>query len=230
MLSRYGATQIRISRWQRWRSYLDDILLEKLPAPPEPSLELWLSAGRLLLATPNAIYSWEDRYTSFAGAFEAFQNTDFRPDSALVLGFGLGSIPILLDREYGLRPKVTGVEWDARVLSLVRRYLPPELLVRWQLLAADALDWVPNSVQQRFDLVCMDLFVDDQVPSGCSDPAFLAALRGRVAPQGWLFISRMRNENPVAFQGFQEAFSRAFPGATERIVAGNIIWQWQAEA
>jgi spermidine synthase len=221
-------------RWRRWRSHLADVPLERVPSPeghPElPELELWMRDGRVVLATPGAIYSYGDRYRSFREAFAHPREGlgRWRPDTLLVLGYGLGSVPELMDRRHGLRPKASAVDLDPRLPALVARYGRPEQAARTDWHAADALAWVPGAAAagRAWDLVCVDLFVDATVPSGCSAPGFLDALRRLVAPGGRLYWSRLTDEPAEERLRFEAGFGAAFPGAASIVAGGNRVWVW----
>ena len=54
------------------RSHWQDVLIESLEPPPSPPLELYLRNEKLMLASPDAIYSLEDDYLSYAEALHGF--------------------------------------------------------------------------------------------------------------------------------------------------------------
>jgi spermidine synthase len=144
-----------------------------------------------------------------------------------VLGFGLGSIALILHRLHGLLPAITGLDIDPRVLSMARRYLPESLLARTELLCEDALPWV-SRCPTRYELIAVDLFVDTEVPDGCADPAFLRALPRLLLPGGLLFFSRLEQEAPASRARFEAAAEAALPGLSRFKVGGNMLYQWQA--
>ncbi len=214
--------------WTRLQSHWKDILLQKIPPPPEPPLELFLRKGRLMLASPGAIYSMEEDYGSYVGAFRQLDQ-HFRPSRVLVLGFGLGSIPLILERLHGFKPEITGLECDSRIAALARHYLPADLLARTTLIVRDALDWVQQA-EPYFDLIAVDLYVDTEVPAGCANPGFLRHLRRLTAPGGYLFLSRLNQESDEARQTFEQAFKKEFPDARQIKVGGNTIYFWRADS
>ncbi len=219
-----------LTRWSRLRSYGQDVLVEAHPSLWQPSgtlppLELYLRKNRLMLVSPGAIYSMEEHYRSFAGAFERMPR-GFRPGRALILGFGLGSIALILHRLHGLRPVLTGVDIDPRVVSMAQRYLPEPLLKRTELICTDALPWVP-CCPNRYELIAVDMFVDTEVPRGCADHSFLTALRRLLTPKGLLFFSRMDHELTDSRKEFEQAALTALPGIDSFRVGGNMLYLWQ---
>lgn len=196
-----------------------------------PPLEVILRQGKLALATPNAFYSYSDRYRSFAEAFrvwppEAVLEQLDGNGCVLLLGFGLGSILELLAAR-GLRPKATGIDLDPRIPELWRRYGTLELQNNTTLVLADAAAWLARNtsgLQQQFDLICVDLFVDDQVPAAFSTPEFMAHLKAALATGGALYWSRLKHESEDAREDFEQSFLNSFPNAESTSTGGNRLW------
>jgi spermidine synthase len=220
--------------WKKLLSYLTDVHVLDLAAQTSsdaqgsmelPPLELLLRDGRLMLCTPDAVYSYQDRYTSFAGALAALP-PGWHPERVLVAGFGLGSIAELLERR-GSRPRITGLENDPRVVDLARRYAPGPWRQRCTLLQADALTWIAAS-RERFDLIAFDLFIGARVPVRASEPAFLQSARKLLRPGGWVLFSRLNQEPPAEHRTFDQAVRAAWPGCTSAVYGGNTVYAWRA--
>jgi SAM-dependent methyltransferase len=229
-----SAEPLALPRWKRLASYLSDIRLLRLPGSELPAgtgdaalppLELLLRDGRLMLCTPDAVYSYEDRYTSFAGAL-ADLPPPWHPRRVLVAGFGLGSIAGLLQKR-GSKPLILGLDNDERVLDLARRYAAGEWRQRCTLLGADALSWIASS-RERFDLVALDLFVGARVPERASEPQFLQRARSLLHPGGWVLFSRLNEEPQAEREAFEQAVRRAWPGCTAARYGGNTVYAWRA--
>ena len=87
-------------RLKKALSYLFEIRLETTKSSFNPYLEVSISQGRIKLNTRLATYSFEDHYTAFVKAFERLQLKKDVPYRVLVLGYGLGSIPIILKKKF----------------------------------------------------------------------------------------------------------------------------------
>ncbi len=226
------ASDDKIGFWQRKLSYWEDVLLEKHSDLHQdgiafPPLELYLRQGRLMLSTPTVVYSLEDQYSSYVEGLRRLPR-DFAPVTVLILGFGLGSIAHILQRKHKLRPEITGLELDPRVLDIARRRLSPEIMSRTQLIEADAFDWMA-SCQERFDLIAVDLFIDTRVPEQCSDEDFLLHLKRALQPSGFLIFSRLDMENKALRKRFETHASRILPGMDSFSSKGNTLYLWRAE-
>ncbi len=113
-----------------------------------------------------------------------------RPDRVLVLGVGGGGVLRTLDQRFDA-PRIPGVELDPVHLALARRYfaLSQE---NFDLVNANARDWLAGDADNCFDLVIDDLFGDhDGVPRRAieADGPWLDTLARRVGPRGALAVN-----------------------------------------
>ncbi len=171
-------------------SYLVEIPIETRNSDHSPKLKVTLKKGRYALGTNKVYYSHEDRYTSFEKAFAAIKPTQASLKRVLVLGYGLGSIPHILHKQYNIHTHFTAVEIDPVVVGMAQRYgnLPQGSQVHW--INADALSYITYSKEQ-YDLICIDVFIDDQVPAAFLRDEFLKETVKLLKPNGQLLFSHM---------------------------------------
>ncbi len=177
---------LRALRWLR--SQFAPVLLESRSSGISGHLDLLLSRGRYMLAAPNAVYSYEDLYHNFRRAFEQLQPEKWDLRRVLVLGTGLGSVVQLLEkRKAAENCHFTLIEIDPLVLEWAEKYTLSRLQSAYSLVCADALQWLAANVQanaEAFDLIIVDIFVDDQIPDWVDKISFLQRLRGLLRPDG----------------------------------------------
>jgi len=175
------------------------------------------------LCTANAVYSFEDLYDNF---FTTFENIDLEKrniQNILVLGFGLGSIPTMLEKNFGKKYDYTAVEIDESVIYLASKYALPQLDSKVEIICANAYSFVMQC-QQKFDLICMDVFLDDTVPSEFEQSDFLEKLKTLINPEGILLYNRMifrpkaRRKTEIFFD---KKFKPVFPEGSYLEVKGN---------
>lgn len=212
-------------------SRLIEIKVEETPSAVSGRLRVSLINGRYCLSTANAVYSNEDDYTSFKTAFEKLQVEKRIIRNALILGYGLGSIPLLLHKQHNLHPRFTAVELDKEVIRLAEKYGYMPVTVAF--VQEDAYSYVLHSTQ-KFDLINADLYVDDTTPSQAEKEDFLLALKNLVAPGGMLLFSRFyydahHRQLTDAFR--KNVFEKIFPGATALETKGNmmLVWEWKLD-
>ena len=212
-----------IPAWKRWLSYLTELHVESAPSALNPHLYVSLVDGRYQLSTANAVYSFADKYDNYTLAFRQVRPELLRGD-VLVLGYGLGSVPHLLEKFHPAEYRFTGVELDENVLYLADQYGPP-LSSPVDLLLADAYGFVLQDYRQ-YQLIAMDVFMDDVIPAHFQSIDYLEALRERLAPDGVLLYNCLAlkpSDKAQALAFFEGNFKRVFPEGTYLDVDGNYM-------
>lgn len=197
--------------------------IESAPSEINPHLYVSLHNGRYQLCTANAVYSFEDLYTNFLWAFEHL-NLDKAPGKdVLILGLGLGSIPLILEKKFGRNFRYTAVEKDESVIYLAERYGLDSLKAPVSIICADAYAFILQN-QEQFSMICMDIFLDDKVPEIFESQAFLEGLRNALAPGGLLLYNRLSDtekDRRATRHFFERQFLRTFPQGAYLDVGGN---------
>jgi len=199
--------------YKRILSYLFDINIESLSSDYNRSLDLVLSDGRYQLLTEGAIYSYEDKYDNFRKSFQRLDIENQDIDEVLILGFGLGSIPVILERCFGLDYHFTAVEIDASVIYLYSKYISDNLRSNIEIIEADAhLYMLQNST--KYDMICMDVFIGDQIPGVFKTIQFLESIKQSLNAGGllmfnWLAVSR--TDIQLVDEYMKQVFTQVFP-------------------
>lgn len=215
--------------WKKILSYLVDIQLDSASTPLNPKLELSLRRGRYYLTTPNAVYSFGDLYGNFLQTFRQLDFTKYIIRDVAVLGFGMGSVPFMLERVFHKKFRYTGVEVDEVIAGWAERYVLPELASLIELHRVDALGFVEKCAR-KFDLVVVDIFLDDEVPEQFESLIFLKNLKKMLAENGLLLFNRLADTPEAKAKTevfFEKNFRQVFPGATYFEVDGNWVFSWQ---
>lgn len=207
---------VHIPRWKKWLSYLFEFHLESAPSDLNPHLYVSLRKGRFQLCTANAIYSWGDLYDNFDKSFQRLPVSDWVEREVLILGFGLGSIPIILEQKFNRKWHYTGVDADESVLWLAGKYALPYIKSPVELHAADAATFVWQT-DNSYDLICMDVFQDDQIPEEYQTDDFLQTVKQILKPEGILLYNRLNKspEDKRHSKAFYEDVFRAAFGKSE---------------
>ncbi len=210
-----------IPTWKKYLSYLFEFHIESAPSEINPHLYVSLSRGRYQLSTANAIYSFADLYDNFTLTFQQIKLTESIQD-VLILGFGLGSIPYMLEKKFGKDYHYTAVEIDENVLYLANKYTLPELTSSITMMPADAFAFV-HYCHDKFDLICMDVFLDDIVPENFESTDYLEQLASLLNPNGILLFNKLASNKKDKKQAaaFFEIFKKVFPKGDYLDVNGN---------
>ena len=209
--------------WKRLLSYFVELHIESSPSEVNPHLYVSLKNGRYQLCTANAVYSYEDLYTNFLWAFEQMELDKTPGKEVLILGLGLGSIPIILENKFGRQFHYTAVELDEAVIYLANRYGLAGLSSPITTICADAYAFLMQN-EAKYGLICMDIFLDDEVPLPFETDEFLEALKKALAPGGLLLYNRLtdnlRDQQATQFF-FEQHFLSIFPQGAYLDVGGN---------
>ncbi len=224
ILSPKNNTKKNLPLWKWLLSYLWSVPLEQLNSQVNPDLELFICKGRLRLNTSEATYSYEDLYHTYFNAFQHLNLPTGSMNQTLILGYGLGSIPLMLEQHFNYHIKqYTGVEFDPEIVRLCQDYLPTSLLKKTKIHAADAYDFLlKNDHKQQYDLICHDIFLDLIIPEKCQQTNYLEALNKRLKPGGHLLYNTLMfqpalAENAIHF--YEGNFKAVFPTASH--IEGN---------
>ena len=209
--------------WKELLSRIGDVPLERAATEYNPDVELNLRNGRYLLTTPNAIYSYGDLYLNFFEAFRRLKPQKRAIRDVLVLGLGMGSIPWMLEKKFGRVYHYTCVEIDEVIAGWAMKYTVPELKSPLTIYTADAVPFA-HQCTQRFDLVCVDLFLDEHVPDELDEPEFSEALSRLLTENGLLLWNRLADKEALIHRTtsfYDEVFSKIFDDAHILTFEGN---------
>ncbi len=216
---------MRVPLWKKWWSYVSEIHIESAPSELNPILYVSLKNGRYQLCSANAIYSYDDLYKNFDEALAQIDWKKWNPTNVLILGFGLGSIPFLLEKKYQLNLDITGIEVDPSVVYLASKYSLSRLESHIELVNTDAQLYLEmNSV--RFDMIIIDVFEDDQIPANFLNEYFLHLTKDNLSEKGIILFNHLYNSPKTKKQTenyFETVFKKIYPKAKPLQVHQNHI-------
>jgi len=211
-------------------SHVYEFPIEQVESKYSTILNISFYKGRYLLSTRNAVYSFAEKYDSFADAFQQLNVGKRDIQKVLILGFGLGSIPQILNQEYKINCHYTAVEIDPMVIHLAKEYgyMPQQSKI--EIFCADASDFV-KAEQDKYDLICVDVFIDDTVPESAESEVFLYNLKRILKDNGLLIYSRLNVDNiqKTTNNSFKrEHFKKVFSPSKEIETRGNLMLVYDA--
>ncbi len=190
--------------FQKYLSFLWDIRIEERSSPYNPLLVVFIAQGRYQLCTADAIYSHDDKYYNFKEILINQINYNQLPGKkALVLGLGMASIPIILDQLYPGEWEITGVEIDEEIIDLASTYSLPNINSQVNTIQANAEVYV-ELCHERFDMICIDLFIGQKTPEVFRSMSFLESVAGLLNEGGIVIY------NTIAFTKEDLALSESF--------------------
>ncbi len=172
-------------------SYFYLVTIKKIPSDFNPGLCIQMEAGRLLLNTTNANYSYGSCHKVFEDAFELIEIENNPPEKILLLGLGTCSVINILQRQYGLNPKFTGVEIDPAIIDSLKFWDNIDLK-KTEIIIGDAFDII-KKFKHGFDLIIVDLFIDLDVHPQIHTKEFIEQIKSLLEPKGKILINYVVN-------------------------------------
>ena len=214
---------MNIPWWKKILSYITEIGIEETSSPYNAHLEVSLRKGRLMLSTRNAIYSYGDKYANFGDAFKKMKFQGI--EEVLLLGFGLGSIPLILEKVENQNFNYTGVEIDEEVIYLASKYILPQLTSEINLYTSDAMSFLAVD-KNRYDLIAMDIFESDYIPEQFETESYLYSLVEHLTVDGVIMYNRLactKKDIDKSVAYFHDVFNKVFPNAAYLSIKGNMM-------
>ncbi len=211
--------------WRCLLSYIKSVHIETTQSGYNPYLRVVLKRGRYQLVTENAIYSYGDLYDNFTKAFQKIDLDRLEIKEVLILGFGLGSIPLILETMFKKKYYYTAVEIDPEILRLANTYVVPDIQSGIEFQLSDAGTFAAFS-KEKYDMICMDVFLDDEVPTELEHEDFLVNLKKMLKPNGILLFNKLafsKRDKIKSAAFFKNHFKHIFTEGTYLDVDGNYI-------
>jgi spermidine synthase len=213
---------MRPNLFQKLCSYFWEVPLETSSSDYNELLQVSLLSNTLQLCSKNAIYSFGEKYDNFYKAFQKIPDLLDEVETVLVLGLGLGSIPYMLEQKFKYDFDYTFVEIDEEVVRLANEYTLQYLESSQQTYSTDAYVFLLQ-MPQKFDMICMDIFLDDVIPSDFESTDFLKLLKKRINKGGFVLYNRLTvsAKDLKNTELFFKSFKQVFPDASYIDVGGN---------
>ncbi len=174
-------------------SYLVPVHIETRKGDITPVLEIALVNGKYVLNGERVNYSFGGLQEVFRRVFRKFKLQQYTFENMLLLGFGAGSVVRLLRDEFGQKGTITGVENDGVMLDLAAEYFGTTRISGLTLVHEDAAAFVKGCTQ-TFDLIVIDLFIEEHIPDPFREEPFLQQFKRLLRKNGLLFFNVITEE------------------------------------
>ncbi|MFM9944285.1 MAG: spermidine synthase [Bacteroidia bacterium] len=211
---------MHISWYKYILSYFYLVTIKKIPSEINPGLCLQMEAGKLLLNTTNANYSYGNLHKVFEEVFVQIEIETKPPQNVLLLGLGTGSVIDIMQRQYGFEPQITAIELDPAIIDCLK-YWDNLDLNKTNIICGDAFTEI-NNLKPGFDLIIVDLFIDMDVHPDIHKMQFINKLQTLVAEKGTILINYIVNtkKQKEQFAEFQILLINYFKEITGHEVMG----------
>jgi spermidine synthase len=175
---------------KRWMSYLGPIRLKTVDSSLHQDLHIALDNGRKVLHAGTVNYSYGPlQHILEEGLWHLLPQ--HAPKSILLLGLGAGSVVESLREKFSVSAPITAVEIDPQMVEIAK--------IEFQIgrfknvsIHIDSAENFLSSNPNKYDLIIVDLFLNQHIPSPCLEIPFFDRLFHHLLPQGKLLFNTFR--------------------------------------
>ena len=176
---------------KRVLSFLLPIKIHQKKSVYSKNLEVTWNNGYLVLDSENTNYSFGSlqrvlkKGLKYIG-YERIQNFN----SILVLGVAGGSVIETLKKEIKFEGKITGVEIDADVIELAKKYFGLGSYNNVSIVNDDAFEFVLKT-KEKYDLIIIDIFQDTTMANFLFEDFFINRINFLLNVNGFILFNTM---------------------------------------
>lgn len=176
---------------KRLLSFLLPVKIHQKKSVYSKNLEVTWNNGYLVLDSENTNYSFGSlqrvlkKGLKYIG-YERIQNFN----SILVLGVAGGSVIETLKKEIKFEGKITGVEIDADVIELAKKYFGLGSYNNVSIVNDDAFEFVLKT-KEKYDLIIIDIFQDTTMPNFLFEDFFINRINFLLNINGFILFNTM---------------------------------------
>ncbi|MFN5888948.1 MAG: spermidine synthase [Bacteroidota bacterium] len=177
--------------FQKWLSYLWPQRVLSKPSNYTGNLLLLAWRGKYMLDTERVNYSFGSLHTIMEKTLAELKVKHALFDRVLMLGYGGGSAAEIIHQHYQREAAIVGIEIDPVVIELAKSYFYSKGV---RILQENAFDYLRKASENswEYDVILVDLFIDDIVPEAVTQEDFIKQL-ALVAPEGAIAINTMKD-------------------------------------
>lgn len=151
-------------RLQTFLSFFFPIKLKTYTSGFSGKLFIYQVNGKKILDTSQVNYSYNSLHKVFKKALAHSRISPQQIQRSLILGLGGGSIVSILRTDYKIQSLIIAVEIDPVIIDIAKKEFNIDQYYPVDIIQADADAWVRQNTLS-FDLICVDLFINSEVPS-----------------------------------------------------------------
>jgi spermidine synthase len=176
-----------------WLTWIVDSFTEKViyrtSSPFNSTLEVVRLGNKLILDAKSVNYSYGGLHRAFRQLFRKIRIENLNIEEVLILGFGVGSVASILQKEHKIDCKIAGVEIDPEVIRIGKEYFNFNSFSNLDLIVKDAFQFMENNTK-TFDVVVIDLYIDKDVPLQAETIEFANSIKRVLTAKGHLIFNK----------------------------------------
>lgn len=181
---------------KKWLSFLGPQIIREKPTKQHGKLVIAWENGRKVLNSGSINYS----YGSLQKILEqGLQKTLMgkSPSSILVLGLGAGSVIETLRKTFLIPCPITAIEIDEEMILIAREEFDLDSWQEVEIIQEDAFEFLKRN-EQAYDLIIVDLFFQNQIPTAGTSLAFIQDLARSTRRGGFGIFNTLRETMPLS--------------------------------
>ena len=163
-------------------------ITRKVPTTYNGVVEITLVNGGKVLDSKNTNYSFGSLQRVLEFALSKIYHDEIR--SVLILGLGGGSVVASLRDKFGYKAKITAVEIDPVIIKVANDEFGIKEDGKLKIVNQDAVTFVRHG-SGVYDLIVIDIFIDDTIPAGIFQEDFWHALVRQTTPEASLIFNSL---------------------------------------
>jgi len=196
-------------------SYFFPQTIEEINSPINGKIKVIKYFNRFSIQVDNLSQSGGLVEQLWNSGLKKIHNSKFMIHNSLILGVGGGTIIKLLNKHFP-DAKITGIEIDPLMIDIARKYFQLNNSKNLKIIISDAIKWVYQNSQKsksaKFDLIIVDLYIGQNIPTRLKDNYLLTSLNNLLSPNGVVIINHLRNKkNAIEVENFVKTLNSIFP-------------------
>jgi spermidine synthase len=176
---------------KKWLSYIVPINIKTEKSHWSKTLEVTWANGELVLDSAHTNYSYGSLQRILRiGLLKIGFERIAKMNHILVLGVAGGSVIKTLTKEAVYKNKITGVEIDANVIEIAKKYFELDSISNFDLILDDAFEFVLKT-KEKYDLIIIDIFQDTKMPNFLFEDFFVNRILEILEPNGMFLFNTM---------------------------------------
>jgi spermidine synthase len=205
-------------------------ITKKIPSVHGGLLELKFVDGNMLLDSRYASHSYGTLQKVLEFALRNIEMSDVQ--TVLLLGLGGGSVIKSLRGRFRYRGNIKAVEIDPLMVNVAQKEFGLARDKRTKITCCEASAYLITETK-TYDLVIVDLFIENQVATEILSEGFWCKLKDRISPNGYIIFNSMHEsyaitlsiENEIKKWGFSvKAYNHVECYNTVLIAKSCVTW------
>lgn len=165
-------------------------ITRKVQSSYSGNLEITLINGKKVLDSPSTNYSYGSLQRILKFSLEQIDLN--MKQEILLLGLGGGSVLETLRNDLNYTGKITAVDIDRAVIAIAVRDFGIRHDEKNRILCEDAFAYIERT-DRTFDLIIIDLFIDDKIPKQCFTSHFWKMIIKSTGKQGNIIFNTLKD-------------------------------------